>query len=365
MKNEEMMVAIESIEMDASTQCRDALNEDAIEDYAERMDAGDEFPPVELFGSTEKCWIGDGWHRIKAALKSGRTTIEANLHSGGRTEAVRHAAGANKGHGVQRTNADKRKAVEVALKAFTKMSDRMLADICGVDHKTVSTARTRLEATGESPQLEVTNGKDGKPRRARKVIRSKKPAADDSGDREKGADCTDEPASPVSPEKPVTDGEAQTTVDEEVGESSDTPASATHVVDAAMTEPSLDKATLAACRGLLDKVSAQRAAKAIKKLKALIEKGSENSESLSEPYAQVQAILDEATVDCGGEGSWLLLRRIWEELARDYSSSEGCTKRDALVLHHICRRALVYEKPLLDNLRKEFAALEASAAKAA
>jgi len=68
---------------------------------------------------------------------------------------------------------DKRKLIETLLKANPEKSDRLIAAeaIVGlgggvpVDHKKVASARRKLEATGEVPQLDKTVGADGKTRK--------------------------------------------------------------------------------------------------------------------------------------------------------------------------------------------------------
>lgn len=156
-------VALSSIELDTSIQCRAVIDTGVINDYAERMTEGDKFPPVELFGTVEKCWIGDGWHRTLAAKSIEQRTIEANLHPGGRADALKHALGANATNGHRRTNADKRRCVEIALREFPNLSSRALAQMCGVSHVLVNDARPRqLEDSSSSTRMSL----DGKERPA-------------------------------------------------------------------------------------------------------------------------------------------------------------------------------------------------------
>ena len=62
------------------------------------------------------------------------------MHEGGKHEALIFALGANAGHGLRRTNADKRNAVKIALKdpAISQMTYQEIADICRVERHTVS-----------------------------------------------------------------------------------------------------------------------------------------------------------------------------------------------------------------------------------
>jgi len=134
-------VNIIAIELDASIQCRAVIDTGTVAEYAERMEAGDAFPPVVLFGTVKRCWIGDGWHRVMAARQLGRTEIEADLREGDRRDALKYALGANAANGLRRTNADKRRCVEIALAEFGNLSSRAIAGLCGVSPGLVDLAR--------------------------------------------------------------------------------------------------------------------------------------------------------------------------------------------------------------------------------
>lgn len=147
-----------AIERDTSIQCRATLDTATINEYAERMKEGDKFPPVVLFGTEAKAWIGDGWHRVMASDQIGALDIEAEIRPGGRVEALRLAFSANKDHGLKRTNADKHRCVEIACKEFPTISSRQIAEWCGVGNKFVSDLR---EVCSEHTSPAVT-GADGK-----------------------------------------------------------------------------------------------------------------------------------------------------------------------------------------------------------
>lgn len=170
-------LAIAVVELDTSIQCRAAIDTAVVNDYAERMKAGDEFPPIDAFGTKTKCWLGDGWHRVLAAKQNGAKTIEARLGKGGRAEALKHALGANALHGHRRSNADKRRCVEIALREFPKLSSRALAKMCGVSPNFVVTVRPELSSDDSSTRTSL----DGKERPAsrRLVPEPQEPMADE------------------------------------------------------------------------------------------------------------------------------------------------------------------------------------------
>lgn len=153
-------VLVEAIEFDGTTQARAALSDEAVADYAHAMESGIEFPPIVVFHDGSVYWLADGYHRYHAASKLGHKLIRAEVHKGTKEEAAWFAAGANLQHGLRRSNADKRRAVEMALRLRPESSDRSIAEHCGVDHKTV--AAVRGTPTGEIPQSTERVGRDGR-----------------------------------------------------------------------------------------------------------------------------------------------------------------------------------------------------------
>ena len=93
------------------TQPRARLDDAIIQEYAEAMIAGDVFPPVTTFHDGAVYWLADGFHRVNAALRAGRETIEATVHQGTQRDAILWSISANATHGLRRTNEDKRRAV--------------------------------------------------------------------------------------------------------------------------------------------------------------------------------------------------------------------------------------------------------------
>jgi ParB-like nuclease domain len=63
------------------------------------------------------------------------------------------------------TAEQRRELIAKLLKVTPEKSNRQIGEIIKVDHKTVGTVRTKMESTGEIPQLDTTVGKDGKERK--------------------------------------------------------------------------------------------------------------------------------------------------------------------------------------------------------
>ena len=139
-------LAIGEIRRDGGTQPRAALDDETLAEYAEAMKAGAEFPPVIVFYDGAAYWLADGFHRVNAAMRAELTTVAAQVMAGTQRDAILYSTGANAAHGLRRTNADKRRAVERLLRddEWAKWSDSEIARRCAVDHKTVAAARLSL-----------------------------------------------------------------------------------------------------------------------------------------------------------------------------------------------------------------------------
>ena len=99
----------------ADTQMRVSIDQSTVEEYAEAMREGSEFPAVSVFTNGLMYWLADGFHRYYAAREAAVETITADIYQGTLRDAQIYAMGANANHGLRRTNADKRHAVEIAL----------------------------------------------------------------------------------------------------------------------------------------------------------------------------------------------------------------------------------------------------------
>lgn len=60
-------------------------------------------------------------------------------------EALKYALSSNSVHGQRRTNADKRRCVEIAVKEFASLSSRAIAELCGVSDPFVGQIREALQ----------------------------------------------------------------------------------------------------------------------------------------------------------------------------------------------------------------------------
>src|SRR5262249_46889360 len=90
---------------DGGAQIRVDLNLGTLNDYAEDMLNGAVFPPVVVYFDGTDHWLGDGFHRVEAARKIERETIDAEVRKGTARDAILHGISANSTHGLRRTQA--------------------------------------------------------------------------------------------------------------------------------------------------------------------------------------------------------------------------------------------------------------------
>lgn len=161
---------IAALAINSKTQQRHGTSNDAVKEYVDAIKNGVTLPPIDVFFDGVMYFIGDGWHRVQAYKEAGHSCIFAVVHDGTLRDAIYHACGANKEHGLRRTNADKKQAVMTLLNdnEWVELSDRMIASHCGVNHETVAKYRANVD-----PQLAISpvgssatrrTGRDGKKR---------------------------------------------------------------------------------------------------------------------------------------------------------------------------------------------------------
>ena len=169
-------IPIASLRLDGGTQIRQARSEETIADYAEKMRAGEVFPPVIAYYDGAEYWLADGFQRVMARGLTGASTLNVDVRPGTQRDAILFACGANAEHGAPRTNADKRRAVEVAVQLIigenTRPRAEEIAAICRVGRDLAFKVLKEFEAAGQSiPSLIVTGS--GQVRNAQGKAKSK------------------------------------------------------------------------------------------------------------------------------------------------------------------------------------------------
>lgn len=144
-------------------QSRAEIDLDLVEEYAQMMLDGVQFDAVQAVADEKTIYVYDGFHRGEAARKT-KQLLLVSARPGSQDEARWLALAANQRHGMRRSIADREKIVKLALMHpfGAKLSDRQVANHCGVSHPFVSKIRGELEVTGNiSSQIERT-GADGR-----------------------------------------------------------------------------------------------------------------------------------------------------------------------------------------------------------
>jgi len=191
-------------------QLRAEMSQQAIEDYAEayRRKSKGLLPPIVVFrdeydSKTHTDYVVDGGHRLAGARLAGLRYIEADILYGRHRDALLYACGCNARHGLRRTPADKRLAVQMLLgdPEWSKKSARWIADKCQVSHPFVAGLRSELETL---PVDEKRVGRDGKVRgRKQSAPASVSASAPDSAPASSFDWPDDEPAAPLAQALPA------------------------------------------------------------------------------------------------------------------------------------------------------------------
>jgi len=168
-------IAVDRITVDERIQVRvGGLDLATVERYATMMaEAGrfEPFPPVVLFRDPEDdtLWLSAGFHRVAAVVEADRIRIQdeeppiggvlAEIRPGGFEEAYWYAITDNLKNGLQMGAADQKEALRRLLgydlpggesKNYVSLSNRQLAGIIGVTHRTIGKWREELKAEAQT-----------------------------------------------------------------------------------------------------------------------------------------------------------------------------------------------------------------------
>ncbi|MFD5574093.1 ParB N-terminal domain-containing protein [Streptomyces cadmiisoli] len=123
-------------------------------------DSDAELPPILVNRRTMH--VIDGMHRVHAAELRGQSKIKVIFCDCDDDEAFVLAVKANVSHGLPLPRSDRNAAAERIINTHPEWSDRRIASITGLSHKTVGAIRRR--ASGEIPQSPTRLGRDGRER---------------------------------------------------------------------------------------------------------------------------------------------------------------------------------------------------------
>jgi hypothetical protein len=111
------MLPLSKITLDPSVQPRAALNPETVATYVSDLkDLNAEFPPLTVYKTPQGAYLlADGWHRYHAYERAGHSHVPCRVIKGSVDDARLHAAATNVGFGLQRSVADRRRAVLLAI----------------------------------------------------------------------------------------------------------------------------------------------------------------------------------------------------------------------------------------------------------
>lgn len=114
---ESQLIRLSDIRADEAAQQRAQLDWLHVSELKEAYLNNLEIPPIVVFKDDEGIlWLADGFHSYEGAQKAGKEKIYAVIESGNLRSAILYSCGANSGHGLKRTNADKTKSADTLLK---------------------------------------------------------------------------------------------------------------------------------------------------------------------------------------------------------------------------------------------------------
>jgi hypothetical protein len=178
---------IDQIQVLEELQSRASTHWEHVDELVELLQSGGQFkePPVVFRQGPDRdeYFLADGFHRVHAYKKAGIESAIFDVRAGG-TTAFRHAKlysiQSNITHGLRRSNADKRRAVEMLLadEEWSTKSERWIAETAGVHHSTVQAIKQLAESASSTSTgtSSPKTGKDGKKR-----LTQNKPPAKKSG----------------------------------------------------------------------------------------------------------------------------------------------------------------------------------------
>lgn len=139
-----------------------------IQEYAEvyKREPGS-MPAPRLYRVGSRLFVTRGRHRVHSAIRAGLKYLECEVVEGNLDDAKWDAAGGNTDQlGLRRTNADKERAIRLAILAFPKRTDSAVAEHVRVRAEKVKFIRKQMEEEGSVKEETERVSTDGRKRKA-------------------------------------------------------------------------------------------------------------------------------------------------------------------------------------------------------
>ncbi len=117
-------------------------------------------PPIIVHRGT--MLVIDGMHRVRAAVLRGEQHIQARFYDGTEADAFVLAVKVNTTHGLPLSLADRKAAAARIIASHPQWSDRAIAEVTALSHKTVGAIRHRPD--GDFLQVDARIGQNGRVR---------------------------------------------------------------------------------------------------------------------------------------------------------------------------------------------------------
>lgn len=153
---------LSQIKLDHKLMMRVGVDQEIVDEYAQKMLDGVKFPPVIIYNDGDHNYLVEGFKRYYANKKNGFEIIDADVRMGTYDDAFDYAfVKANRDHGERYKTEDKRLQLTIAFEVprYASKSDRELSRILDVSHTFVSKAR---KAVGKQPDV-IETTRNGKP----------------------------------------------------------------------------------------------------------------------------------------------------------------------------------------------------------
>ena len=154
------LLPLDGLVLDAGTQVRLALSPAVVCRCVEALGRGDSCTAVVVFRADGRDVLADGFQRVAAYRKAGRSEIPADVRLGSVADALWFALGANRSGGKLLGVGDTRRAVELAYRAWPDVSPDRVAAQLGCPLRYVNRVRAALERRRRPPPH--SGGSDGR-----------------------------------------------------------------------------------------------------------------------------------------------------------------------------------------------------------
>ncbi|MQA08707.1 MAG: hypothetical protein GEU98_09195 [Pseudonocardiaceae bacterium] len=134
------------------------LNGESEDHIRALIECEDQLPPIIVHRDTMR--IIDGMHRYRAAMRRGKTVIPVILVDIAESDNFASSVERNVRHGLPLSLADRKAAASRIINLRTDRSDRTVARITGLSHKTVGAIRRQAHVAGRQEPARV--GADGR-----------------------------------------------------------------------------------------------------------------------------------------------------------------------------------------------------------